>query len=139
MSYPNSNYYPQNPQNNMNAAPYPNYPNYAPFDQSSQKLEPLSPEVFGEEPMQVHCHKCNHNGLTQIKLKPYCGTYLLCLCLLCIPFYVKGLNDIEHHCSNCGEIVGKVDRCENCCDNCGNGKCCEICLERCCHKCLRGY
>lgn len=130
MSYPNPNPY---AQNNMNASPY---PNYAPFDQASQQPESQS---FGADPMQAHCHKCNHNGYTTIKLKPYCGTYLLCLCLLCIPFFVKGLNDIEHYCSNCGEMVGKVDRCTNCSDNCANGKCCEICVERCCQKCLRGY
>ena len=133
MSYPNPNLYSQNnlyPQNNMNASPY------APFDQNSQQFESQS---FGEEPMQVLCHKCHHNGFTTIKLQPYCGTYLLCLCLLCVPFFVKELNNIEHYCSNCHEIVGKVDRCNNCCDNCASGKCCEICIDRCCQKCLRGY
>lgn len=87
--------------------------------------------MYGDYSVEAYCEKCRTKGSTKLKLRPNCCTYMFCICLLCIPFLIPGLNNLDHCCQHCGNVLGKVDRLTNMKNNCLNGNWIFICCSRC--------
>mmetsp|Transcript_31011 Transcript_31011/g.56792 ORF Transcript_31011/g.56792 Transcript_31011/m.56792 type:complete len:192 (+) Transcript_31011:211-786(+) len=69
---------------------------------------------LGARPMNVTCPYCNATGKTRVNQN--CGDctiisvivlLLFCFPFFWVPFICPSCMDSEHHCSNCGRIVGK--------------------------------
>ena len=58
------------------------------------------------------CKNCNHTGNSHTHTRSGVLTYAWCGLLLvltgvccCIPFVIDGCKDVDHKCSNCGEVM----------------------------------
>lgn len=95
-------------------------PMYAPV-QPGQQVMMSTPSaqmaaVWTNAPQVAYCNNCRSQGVTNVKFTPGACTWLSCIGCLCvgcymgcclIPFCVDSLQDCCHHCSNCGEFLGR--------------------------------
>ncbi|KAJ1373296.1 hypothetical protein KIN20_035657 [Parelaphostrongylus tenuis] len=74
--------------------------------------------AFNENPMSMVCPHCHHQIVSRISPKSGLLTWVLCgglalfgcWCCCCIPFCVDSCQDTEHHCPNCGKLLGTYRR-----------------------------
>uniref|UniRef100_A0A8D0GFK4 Lipopolysaccharide induced TNF factor n=1 Tax=Sphenodon punctatus TaxID=8508 RepID=A0A8D0GFK4_SPHPU len=123
-----NNYYPypypvppgQGPNvKNMNPPPYPPQPVPAPTPVAVQTVYMQAPVTFYDRPVQMCCPSCNKVMVTRLSHNAgaltwlSCGSLALLGCLMgccLIPFCIDALQDVDHYCPNCKNLVGSYKR-----------------------------
>jgi lipopolysaccharide-induced tumor necrosis factor-alpha factor len=94
---------------------------YVPVQPGQQVREVTNPAIllnqaWTNSPQVAYCANCRSQGVTSIKHTAGTCTWLSCVACFCmgcylgcclIPFCVNSLQDCEHHCSNCGDVLGR--------------------------------
>lgn len=74
-------------------------------------------QYFGKYPTTVKCPKCNEYVKTQVQQVETsqaakdlaCACFLTgCFCCACIPCHENNQPDHEHHCPQCGTLIGRA-------------------------------
>lgn len=91
-------------------------PAYIPMQTGQQVIGTVSVPIWTAFPQVASCSRCRTQGVTNVKYVPGMCTWLSCagICLIgcylgcCfIPFCIDSLQDCTHHCTSCGELLGR--------------------------------